>query len=129
MNEQLVQDNKLGADLMQKRKRVAKVKNIEEAGPDSPALAQYSRLMNMAAELGAKPGLTLDEQKQIIEAKNEALKVKEDYEVPDDSIQVDVFYPVENEAGDRELKKTHFYTQAEAPLHLEEGSEYATKYQ
>ena len=125
MMEQLEADHKLGKDLMEKQVKAKKRKNIEEAGPDAPGLAAYAKSMNVVQELGAKKVLTQDEMKQLAEAKSTANAIKEDLEVPDDAIQMDVFYPDAN----GNLAKTKFYTQAEAPLHLQEGSQYAEQYQ
>ena len=75
-------------------------------------------------ELGAKKVLSREEKDKLAAA----LAEKEDAEVPDDAIQVDMFFPTE-ENGQQVMKKTKFYTQAEAPLHLQEGSQYHEQYQ
>ena len=52
-----------------------------------------------------------------------------DADVPDDAIQTNVFY-TETDANDNQVfKKTKLYTEAEIPLHMQEGSEFADKYQ
>lgn len=124
MMEQLETDHKLGEDLMAKQVKIQKRKNIEEAGPDHPALAEYTKTMNRAREFGAKKILSEEDKKELEAARNKAREIREDYEVPDGAIQVDMFFP----DGDG-LKKTKFYTRAEAPLHMEDGSEYVDKYQ
>lgn len=129
MHDQQEADHKLGKDIMEKQVRVKKRKNIEEAGPDAPGLAAYSRAMNVMTDLGAKKIISVDEMRELEEAKELAAKIREDYEVPDDAIQVDVFAPVEDADGNIKLTKNKFYTQAEAPLHMQEGSEYAEAYQ
>lgn len=129
MMEQLESDHKLGKDLMEKQVRAKKKKNVEEAGPDDPGITAYARTMNVVRELGAKQMLTREEQLEFARAKADVQRLKEDYEVPDDAIQVDMFYPETSSDGNTELKKTKFFTQAEAPLHLQEGSEYSDKYQ
>jgi len=129
MGEQIEADHKLGGDLMGKKKTRAKKKNIEEAGPDAPELAAYSKVMNAVREMGAKPNMSLDEQRKYADAKREAETIKDSYEVPDDTIQVDMFFPATDADGTTTLKKTKFYTQAEEPLHLQEGSEFADRYQ
>jgi len=129
MLEQLELDHKLGKDLMEKQVRAKKRKNIEEAGPDHPSLASYSKTMNIVQTLGAKKILTQEDQMELERATKEAQVLREDYEVPEDAIQVDMFYPRENESGEIVLSKTKFYTQSEAPLHMQEGSQYADQYQ
>jgi hypothetical protein len=113
---------------MEKQVRAKKKKTIEEAGPDDPALATYAKTMNVINELGAKKILTREDQEQIDKAKRDAATLKEDYEVPDDAIQIDMFFPEETSGG-TVLKKTKFYSQAEAPLHLQQGSQFAENYQ
>lgn len=126
MMEQMETDHKLGKDLMEKKVKKQKKRNIQQDGPDAAGLKEYSKAMNTIQELGAKKVLTREEQDVL----NSAHAVKEDAEVPDDAIQVDLFFSKTNADGEVELAKTKFYTQAEAPLHLEsEDSEYAGKYQ
>lgn len=129
MDDQLKSDHKLGKDLMEKQIKVQKRKNILEAGPDAPELAAYAKQMNLVRELGAKSVLTDEEKAQLAEAKSTATAIAEDYAVPDESIQVDMFAPHTGPDGQQTLRRTKFYTQAEAPLHLQEGSEYAGEYQ
>lgn len=129
MMDQFEADHKLGKDLMEKQVKTKKKKNIEEAGPDDPGLAAYSKHMNILSELGVKKVLSPEEIAQMAESKKIIREIKEDYEVPEDAIQVDMFFPQTNSDGTTTLKKAKFYTQAEAPLHLQEGSEYAEKYQ
>lgn len=124
MMEQLESDHKLGADLMNKQVKSQKKKNILEAGPDAPGLAEYSRAMNTVAELGAKKVLTKEEADTIAAQKKIAQDIKEDYEVPDDAIQVDMFFP-----QDGKLAKTKFYTQAEAPTFMQDPSRMNEPYQ
>lgn len=128
MMEQLESDHKLGKDLMEKQVRQKKKKNIEEAGPDDPALAAYAKTMNTVQELGAKKILTREDQEELVRAQSQAKLLKEDYEVPDDTVQVDMFFPQEVN-GVPTLAKTKFFTQAEAPLHMQEGSQFNETYQ
>lgn len=125
MMDQIELDHKLGKDLMEKVVKKKKKQNIEESGPDAPRLAEYSRAVSTVQELGAKQILTKEEKEKLAAA----AAVKEDFEVPENAIQVDMFCPVEDKDGELKLQKTKFYTQAEAPLHLQEGSPYHTKYQ
>jgi hypothetical protein len=125
MMEQMETDHKLGKDLMEKQVKKKKRQNIAQDGPDAQGLRDYSKAMNTMAELGAKKVLTREEQDKM----NEAHAIKEDFEVPDDAIQVDMFFPQTDAEGNTVLAKKKMYTQAEAPLHLQEGSEYHDRYQ
>ena len=129
MMEQMESDHKLGKDLMEKKVRKEKKKNIDEMGVDNPGLAAYAKTMNTVQDLGAKKILTREEQEEYVAAKKKAEQLREDYEIPDEAIQVDVFFPKTNADGEVELSKTKFYTQAEAPLHMQEGSHYMEQYQ
>lgn len=129
MTEQLELDHKLGKDLMEKRVKVQKKKNIEEAGPDAPGLAEYSKSMNQLRDYGVKQILTREDQLEIERLKKQTANIQEDYEVPDDAIQMDIFYSQQDEEGNPTLQKRKLYTQAEAPLHLQENSEYTASYQ
>lgn len=129
MMDQVESDHKLGADVMAKQAKSQKKKNIEEAGPDAPGLAAYSKAMNIASELGAKKILTKDEAYAMAEAKKTAQDIREDYEVPDDSIQVDMFFPQVGADGSAVLKKTKFYTQAETPTFMQDPSRMSEPYQ
>ena len=122
MMDQMETDHKLGKDLMEKQVRAQKAKNILESGPDAPGLRQYARDLGTVESLGAKQVLSEGEKDELANAK---LGV-EMAEVPDDAIQVDVFF---TDKETSEMKKTKFYTQAEAPLHMEENSGFVDQYQ
>ena len=128
MMEQVELDHKLGGDIMAKEVKSKKRKNIAEAGPDAPGLASYSKAMNVVSELGAKKVLTKDETDKLSDAKQEARDIKEDYEVPDDAIQVDMFFP-QGADGETTLGKKKFYTQAEAPSFMQDPSRMDDQYQ
>ena len=55
--EQVEKDNKIGAELMKKRVRTQKAKNIREDGPDADNLAKYRQAVapNMSCEKLIKP--------------------------------------------------------------------------
>jgi hypothetical protein len=93
-------DAKLGGDLMKKRVQKKKKKNIEEDGPDDPMFAKWK------ASSGGLKGTGAENVNQSSYA---------DDECPDDGIQVDVF---SFSKGGKTLKKTKFYSQAEAPEHM-----------
>jgi hypothetical protein len=105
-------DKKLGADLMRKRVKRKKKKNVEEAGPDPTALANYKKDHPSAVKnLGAEDVLgdnTLDESKDDV-----SFKVHED--CPYDAVQVDVF---DFRKGGQSVKKSEFFTQAEDPKEI-----------
>lgn len=124
MTEQMEADHKLGKDLMEKRVKEKKIKNINEMGPDAPGLKEYSNSVNTVAELGAKKMLTREEQDRY----SRAINHKDAVEGVGDAIEIDMFFPRELD-GEMKLEKTKFYSQAESPLHLQEGSEYAAAYQ
>jgi hypothetical protein len=129
MMEQVEADHKLGKDIMEKRVSVQKRKNIAEAGPDAPGLSQYTKAINVVKDLGAKKVLSKEDMEKLEAAKKEATTIKEDYEVPEGAIQLDIFYPKTNEDGETVIEKRKMYTQAESPLHLTEGSQYNDTYQ
>jgi len=124
MMDQCEQDHKLGKDLMEKQVKNQKKKNIALEGPDNAGLAKYANAVSTIQELGAKKVLNPEEMKKLEEAK----VAKDLANLPDDAIQFDVFYPKEKD-GETVLEKKRVYTQAEAPLHMEEGSPYVNKYQ
>lgn len=124
MMKQMESDHKLGKDIMSKEQKAKKIKNIKEMGPDAPGLADYTRSVSTVQDLGAKSILTREEQEEL----NKAQKLKDVVEGTDDAIEVGMFYPTQ-ENGETVLKKTEFYSQAEAPLHLQEGSAFVDKYQ
>jgi hypothetical protein len=99
---QVERDAKLGADLMKKRIEKKKRQNIQEDGPDDPMFTRWKKSNSTLKSMGAievnQPSYANDE-------------------CPDDGIQVDVFNVSK---GGRTLKKTKFYTQAEAPTFMEE---------
>lgn len=113
--EQMESDHKLGKDLMEKRVKVQKQKNIVEAGPDDPGLKNYTSALTTIESLGAKKVLSEEEKKKLAEAN----RVKEMAEVPKDAIQVDMFRTDE----DGKLVRDKFYTEAEAPKFMEENIE------
>ena len=95
--KQIERDAKLGADLMKKRIKVKKQKNINEDGPDDPAFLKWKEgnttLQDMGAELN----------KQDNDVPNEC---------PDNAITVPVF---RMGRGGQTFEKTHFFSEAAAP--------------
>jgi hypothetical protein len=129
MMEQLESDHKLGGDFMNKQVKSQKRKNINEAGPDAPGLAAYSKAMNTVKDLGARKGLSKEEIEQLATAKQAAQEIRDDYETPDDAIQVDMLFPKVHPDGTTTLERTKFYTQAEAPTFMQDQSTMGEAYQ
>lgn len=124
MTEQADRDQKLGKDLMDKRLKKQKKKNVAELGPDDSKLGAYAKNSNSVKDMGAKKAMTIEEQQEYYKK----LRAKDDDETPDDVVQVRMFFPKEVD-GKTILDDTVFYSQTEAPLHLQDGSEFAEKYQ
>lgn len=122
MMEQMESDHKLGADLMKKQVKQKKKQNIREHGPDAPGLGQYASQQSALVNDGAKKILTKDEQQAL-------QRDVEDKMVPEDAIQMEMFYTETDADGNSVMKRGLAYTQAEAPLHLQENSEYQDQYQ
>jgi hypothetical protein len=124
MTEQADRDQKLGKDLMDKRTQKQKKKNVAELGPDDSRLSAYSKSNNTVKNIGVKKTMTIEEQQEYYKKHRE----EQEKEIPDDSVQVRMFYTKEVD-GKMTLEDTVFHTQAESPLHLQDGSEFADKYQ
>ncbi|AMN83764.1 hypothetical protein D5b_00342 [Faustovirus] len=124
MQEQVEADHKLASDMVEKTIRRKKAKNVAEAGPDAPGMAQYQKDFNPARESGIKSYVSGKDQKEMADIHEKRKKIIE--ASPDESIPVEVYYP--DEEG--KIKHGFFYTQAEAPLHLaNKDSPFAKKYQ
>jgi exonuclease VII small subunit len=95
--KQIERDSKLGADLMKKRIKIKKKKNIDKEGPDDPGFLKWKEQNDTIKQMG---GESLNEKDYAPE------------ECPDDAITVPVF---RMSAGGTKVEKTHFFTQAEAP--------------
>jgi hypothetical protein len=102
MVKQIERDEKLGRDLMEKRKTIAKKKNIIENGPHAESFSAWKNNNPFA--------------QQFQKTNNQ----KSDEEIMDeDVIQLDVWKIAK---GGLELTKDKFYTQAEAPTFASEES-------
>jgi len=113
--EQMESDHKLGKDLMEKRVRVQKGKNIAQEGPDDPGLRKYAAAVSTIETLGAKKVLSEEDKKTL----HDATRLKEMAEVPANAIQVDTFRTTD----DGKLVRDKFYTEAEAPDFMEKQVE------
>ena len=107
--KQLEQDKKLGADLMRKRVRRKKQKNIEESGPEPEEFKQYKKDHPSSFEnMGAEDVTRQDDKSK--DSDCVTFKIHED--CPYDAIQVDVF---DIKKGGQIVNKSEFFTQAETP--------------
>lgn len=154
------EDKKLGADLMRKRVRDLKAKNIADSGPDAPGLKQYQKTATTVPSLGAEKVISAIEMRRLERARgdvkaarelevleqneakiiefgriaaNRPLSQVETYElrdakaalekalesinVPENALQVDCFT---HDTKSGEFTKSHFFTQAEKPEHMEQ---------
>ncbi len=101
------QEEKLGQELMKKRVRKKKTRNIKEQGPDHPGLAQYAASTGRdLTEMGAESVMTDEEKKKIAE---EVAKKEEEEDV-EGAIKVDVF-----RTDGKTMEKSSFWTEAENP--------------
>ena len=128
MAESKEADHKLGRDIMRKATARKKAKNIAEFGPHSAGLQDYAKVQNTLSDYGINRVLTREETERIEKEQAEKESRENGDQPSEGELQVDVFYPTD-EDGKTVLAKTKFFTQAEAPLHMIEGSEYADKYQ
>lgn len=110
--KQIEQDKKLGADLMRKRVKSKKEKNIKEYGPDPDALKGYKKANRSGFEsLGAED--VLKEEKRDVDEDKQTFSMHED--CPYDAVQVDVF---DIRGGGSTVDKTRFFTAAEDPKEI-----------
>jgi len=115
MTQKIKEDQSLGKDMMQKRVKYEKKKNVLREGPDDKALDRYKSAVTTIATLGAKEGLSKDEREKL----SAAYYAKEMEEVPENAIQVDVWGPDK----DGNVNRSKFYTEAEAPEYLKEAQQ------
>ena len=120
------EDKRLGKDLMMKRVKKAKTKNVKEAGKDAEILRKYQTQYQNLTQLGAKRALSYEEQKEIENIQRNIKDLEEVADVPDNAIQVNVFTH-DTEKG--EFKKSAIYTESEAPLTSAEIEEHQAKAQ
>lgn len=99
--KQIESDAKMGSELMKKRIKVKKKKNIAEAGPDSDAFVKWRASNDKLKEMGA-----------------ESIKPSEyeNQDEIDEALEVPVF---RISGGGTKVEKTMFYTEAVAPTGAE----------
>lgn len=95
--KQIERDAKLGADLMKKRIKVKKQKNVEKDGPDDPAFLRWKKNNDTLKDMGA-------------ESMNEKDYAPEN--TPDNAICVPVY---RLSSGGSKFEKTHFFSEASQP--------------
>lgn len=101
--KQKEEDSKLGADLMKKRVKVKKQKNIEQFGPDDPLVKK--NVMNTAEGLGAEH-ISKEEKYEEAIKKYEERKRKEDILKQTDDVDNLVVEPIDVEAEQRTSEKS-----------------------
>lgn len=105
--KQMETDKKLGADMMRKRVRRKKVRNVKECGEEHVEFKQYRKSMISGVERMGAEDISLEPPEKKVE-KNSVHE-----ECPYDAVQVDVF---DFRNGGQTVKKSEFFTQAEAPV-------------
>jgi len=125
MMEQMEMDHKLGKDLMEKSVKREKVKNMMQTGLDNEGLSKYVAVANEIRGLGAKEILSKEEKERLFELQRQ----REQAEVPENMICMDVFKTEETADGESRLVRDVLHTQAEEPLYLDENSPYREGYQ
>lgn len=93
--DQIEQDSKTGQELMKKRIKIQKKKNVEKEGPDDPAFKKWMAQNSTLKDMGATHP---DDES--------------DDDLPDDALEVPVFRV---SGGGTKINRTKFYTKAEAP--------------
>jgi hypothetical protein len=107
--KQLEQDKKLGADLMRKRVKRKKNKNVTESGPDPEEFKQYKKNNPSGFENMGAENVSLEDKK---DTKDDDVIFKIHEECPYDAVQVDVF---DMRKGGQIVQKSEFFTEAETP--------------
>jgi len=93
--KQIESDAKMGSELMKKRIKIKKKKNIAESGPDNDAFLKWKSQNSKLAELGV-----------------DSLKPEDYDECPMDALEVPVFRVTD---GGAKIEKDVFYTEAVPP--------------
>ncbi|MCK9607860.1 MAG: hypothetical protein M0R33_15560 [Methylomonas sp.] len=108
---QIEKDHRVGEELMKKSVKKAVRKNIREEGLSPKELDEYRKAMKDVQALGAKSILTREEKEQLYAA----TRVKEQFEVPEDAIAVDVYQSAVGKEGHPCLERSQFFTEADKP--------------
>lgn len=104
--KQLEQDKKLGADLMRKRVKRKKDKNVKESGTDPALFTQYRK-----EHVSGFESMGAEDLSKSTKSTSKSSVVHED--CPYDAVQVDVF---DMRKGGQIVNKSEFFTQSEDPL-------------
>ena len=107
--EQMETDNRLGSELLKKRIRREKAKQVGTIGPDAVGLETYKNAMGIMDSFGAKEALTQEEKKKLYEAQ----RVVEMHNVPKMQSKLIISHLIQRI---RPLLET-FYTQSPQKLH------------
>lgn len=103
---------KLGKDLMKKRVKKAKAKNIQEAGTDAEILKEYKKQVQDLTAMGAVRALKPEEKDELENAKKNIKDHEDLQDCPDDAVRVNVFT---HDTATGKLEKSKFYTKSEEP--------------
>lgn len=114
MSDQNEADAKMGKEILDNRVKNRKKQNIKETGADDKGLQAYSKALGVIETYGAKPILTKEQREEL----ENAQRVKDDEETPDNAVGVDVF-KVE---GDN-VSRTRIYTKADTPEDVQKQME------
>lgn len=109
--DRIEEDKKIGGDLMRRRTDATRKKNAKE-GPEANIMREYRRDMQRIAAAGSKRPLTENEELDMKNLQHAILQQQEVNDVPDDSIQVNVFT---HNASTGQFEKSSFFTESEAP--------------
>ena len=100
---------------MEEMRRLEKAKGCIKAARELELLDQYTEKIKELEDKKQYRALSNDEERQLKFYLDNIESVREMVEVPDDTIQVDVFT---NDTSTGSFSKTHFYTKAETPEEL-----------
>lgn len=100
---------------MEEMRRLEKAKGCIKAARELELLDQYTEKIKELEDKKQYRALSNDEERQLKFYLDNIESVREMVEVPDDTIQVDVFT---NDTSTGSFSKSHFYTKAETPEEL-----------
>jgi hypothetical protein len=103
----------IGAEEM---RRLERARGNMKAAKELELLDELEKTIKTLGEMETLRALTADEARELKSARSDVERVREMVRVPDDAIQVDVFTSNPSTGG---FAKSHFYSKAEAPEHLD----------
>lgn len=110
--KQMEQDKKLGADLMRKRVKRKKEKNIKEVGVEPVEFKHYRKDHSSGIESMGAEDLSRDNKRDTIP---DSVSFSNHEDCPYDAVQVDVF---DIRGGGSSMSKSEFFSQTEDPVKL-----------